>query len=175
MEISGEKKKILATPPREVCTDEMEHLTKSEVPRTLKRKRDENGCWIPKPLVFAKRPHLNEQNMMYKVVILPWLNLYHNVFGVRCSPTDDFRQFKAWLGVAPDVAEMVWQKYADGVFLKKRIHLAVVLNFLKSMPNQNTAAASFRITPPTYRKYLWGTINYLNAVMNEVCFLIEAE
>lgn len=103
----------------------------------MKRTKDAEGRWIP-----SKKAKSGDGEFVEELVD-PWTQLYRQIHGVRCSPTDDHRQFKAWLGVHPDVAEMAWVKYSDDVFLKDRIHLALVLNFLKKMPTMQNGAASF--------------------------------
>ena len=104
-------------------------------------------------------------------LIRPWLNLYLKYKRVLWSSTDDFRQFKAWLGVAPEVAEMIFVRYQDQKGLPHRARLALVLHFLKHMLGQQEAASLFLITPPTYRKYLWTSLNYLDRTMDEVCIV----
>lgn len=87
----------------------------------------------------------------------------------RCSPCEDFRQFRAWVGVTPDVVEMIYQKYYHPVLLT-RSRLLLVLNWLKTVTSQDEGSSSFQISRPTYRKYLWETIDYLDASMTEVNF-----
>jgi hypothetical protein len=96
-----------------------------------------------------------------------WLSLFKNLKGVKCSPSDDHRQFRSWLGIHPTVAEMAFLKYQHPFFLKK-IYLAIVLNFEKNMPNQQLSSGEFKMTPLTYRKWLWQTIHYLDQNMHEV-------
>ena len=56
----------------------------------------------------------------------PWLELYKQIKGVSCSPTDDFRSFKSWLGVAPEVGELTYVRYYDNEALPSRKRLAMV-------------------------------------------------
>ena len=93
-----------------------------------------------------------------------WLDLYLELKGTRCSQSSDYRQFKAWLGVPPIIAEKIWLLYQDSIMLPNRYLLALVLNYLKVMPVQENGAAEFKISAPTYRKYLWTTIKYLDVV-----------
>lgn len=134
----------------------------------MKRKQDTPDQLNLKSKRQKTNTPLNPQQEEYEFSF-PWLDLYKELKSVRCSPTDDYRQFKSWLGVAPVVAEMVWIKYSHSLFLSKRIHLAIALNYLKCMPCQQVAAADFHITAPTYRKYLWKTLEHLDQSMTEVC------
>jgi len=36
-------------------------------------------------------------------IVGPWLDLYFKYKGVRTSSTEDYRTFKAWVGVSPEV------------------------------------------------------------------------
>lgn len=133
----------------------------------MKREKDELGRWIPRKKKRTEDDVLtcHQQELQ---ISQPWLDLYKQIKGVRCSPTEDFRQFKAWVGVVPVVAEMIFIKYSHEFFLTKRKHLALLLNFLKNMPSQENGAADFGMTRPTYRKYLWRTLDYLYLEMKEV-------
>ena len=102
-----------------------------------------------------------------KQYVAPWLQLYKFYKSVRCSVSEDYRQFKAWTGCSPDVCELIWIKYCRGV-LPKRDYLCLALNFLKCMPTQDEGASSFQLSRPTYRKRLWDTLRYLYARMDEV-------
>ena len=124
-----------------------------------KRFKDSYGKWLPSPKLIT----------FEEKIVAPWLNLYLKYKGVKCSKTEDYRSFKAWVGVTPDVAEMIFTKYNDPFGLPSRDRLLIVLNFLKCMPSQDDASVNFGISRPTYRKYLWGTLFHLNKVMNEVC------
>eukprot|EP01126_Amoeba_proteus_P001507 TRINITY_DN10446_c0_g1_i30.p1 TRINITY_DN10446_c0_g1~~TRINITY_DN10446_c0_g1_i30.p1 ORF type:complete len:130 (+),score=12.86 TRINITY_DN10446_c0_g1_i30:62-451(+) len=76
-------------------------------------------------------------------ITAPWYALYIQYKKVTCSPCEDDRQFRAWLGVVLETAEMIWIKYDEG-------------------------SSNFHLSCPTYRKYLWKTLYYLNDVMNEI-------
>lgn len=125
-----------------------------------KKTEDQSGCYQPSPALVEL---LGDSF----TVIQPWLTIYQNYKGVPCSPTDDYRQFRSWVGLSPDVAEMIYYKYPHPVLLSRE-RLLLVLNWLKCMPSQNEGSSSFHLSRPTYRKYLWETINYLDLAMKEV-------
>jgi hypothetical protein len=133
----------------------------------MKREKDELGRWIPRKKKRTEDDVLTGHQKELQIS-QPWLDLYKQIKGVRCSPTEDFRQFKAWVGVVPVVAEMIFIKYSHEFFLTKRKYLALLLNFLKNMPSQENGAADFGMTRPTYRKHLWRTLDYLYLEMKEV-------
>jgi hypothetical protein len=106
-----------------------------------------------------------------EAIVAPWLELFQYYKRCKCGISEDYRRFKAWVGVSPDVAEMIYSKYFHLSFLPSRNRLLLVLNFLKNMPSQDEGASNFRLSRPTYRKYLWETLEYLDKTMNEVLFL----
>lgn len=135
-------------------------------------KQDKEGNWIPSKRRRVEKG-INGEWIPSRVsletdIVGPWLDLYFQFKGVRSTSTEDYRAFKAWVGVSPDVAEMIFCKYFASRSDKARFCLALTLNFLKCMPTQDEGAANFKISRPTYRKYLWRTIDFLNQSMNEV-------
>lgn len=105
--------------------------------------------------------------------IQPWINLFELYIGPYSSIEED-RQFKAFFGCPPQVAEKIWVKYHHPNYLKDRSKLMVVLYFLKIMPTEDVGRMVFKLgSRNTYRKWLWKTLFYLNWVMSEVCFFFK--
>jgi len=101
--------------------------------------------------------------------ITPWRELFQFYFGVPYSPVENDRQFRSFTGVAPQVAEKIYQKYSHPVHLNNRSKLFVVLHFLKDMPTEDVGRAAFKLkSRNTYRKWLWSTLGYLDWVMDEI-------
>lgn len=123
---------------------------------------------------------LEDENELEATIARTWQCLYYFYKGTRCGKSEDYRKFKAWVGCSPDVCEFIFRKYQNDVYLPSRKFLLIVLNFLKNMPSQDEGAASFKISRPTYRKYLWSTLLYLDRTMTEVqslsfSFLIDSD
>jgi hypothetical protein len=119
-----------------------------------------------------KRYKPNRKKTLEEEIVYPWLALFKHYKQTPCGLSEDYRRFKAWLGVSPDVAEMIYCKYFHESLLPDRDRLALVLNFLKNMPVQDERASNFRLSRPTYRKYLWETLTYLHQTMKEVFFFV---
>jgi hypothetical protein len=107
--------------------------------------------------------------MQWDPIIRPWANLYYYYKGLKYSPAEDDRKFKAWTGVCPQVAEVLFQKYYDPKGLPDRTRLLIVLHFMKVMPSIDEGASTFKIASrTTYSKYLWDTVEYLDDNMTEI-------
>jgi len=104
---------------------------------------------------------------MNESIRLPWINLYKRYCGIF-SPEDEDRCFRAFTGVAIEVAEAIYIKCCHEIHLSSRTVLLLVLNFLKTYDTQDNSCRRFGMTRKTYRKYLWGAIDYLDAVMTEI-------
>ncbi len=101
--------------------------------------------------------------------LLPWKNLYQHYKGTKYSSSENHRKFRAWTGVHPVVAEIIFDKYQHTSYLPNRSSLLIVLHFLKDMPTEDEASSSFKIEcRTTYRNILWGAIRYLDYMMNEI-------
>jgi hypothetical protein len=101
--------------------------------------------------------------------IKPWASLYLHYKGIKYSSAEEDRKFKAWTGVAPQVAEIIFRKYHDDEGLPDRSRLLIVLNFLKVMPTEDEGASSFKLNSrKTYRNYLWKAVEYLDNNMTEI-------
>jgi hypothetical protein len=106
---------------------------------------------------------------MENSIKVPWINLYELYVG-RYSPNDDDRGFRAFTGVPPEVAELVYQRCRDkNSNHLSRTKLLMVLNYLKLYPTEDVGMKSFNINSrKTYRKYIKETIFYLDCVMDEI-------
>lgn len=137
--------------------------------RTAARQKDEHGRYLPSAHLIRLDP-INKirSAQLFNEIVQPWLDLYFYYKNVSCSTCEDYRQFRAWVGVSPDVAELIYKKYLHPLLPRDR--LLLLLNWLKAMPSQDEGSSSFRLSRPTYRKYLWETLDYLNLSMTEVFF-----
>lgn len=134
----------------------------------MKRKRSSS---FPGPDQKKYKPSSHSKLTLEEDIVSPWLKLYKHHKQINCGVSEDYRRFKAWVGVSPDVAEMIYCKYSNELYLPDRTRLLLVLNFLKNMPSQDEGASNFQISRPTYRKYLWETMAYLDKTMNEVRYI----
>ncbi len=102
-----------------------------------------------------------------EISIKHWIVLF-NRYSHRYRDSENDRKFKSFTGVAPQVAETIFQKYQDRDKLRHRKWLLLVLHYLKNAPTQDTGAQIFKISRPTYRKKLWETLLFLDVIMEEV-------
>jgi hypothetical protein len=101
--------------------------------------------------------------------INPWYQLYYKYKGISYSNAEDDRKFKAWTGVAPSVAEYIFKKYYDQVFLSSRTSLLILLHYLKNAPTEDEGSAEFLIkSRTTYRMHLMNALSYLDDAMDEI-------
>jgi len=100
--------------------------------------------------------------------LTPWIKLYNKYCKNKYSSGENDRKFVAFTGVSPQVAEKVFQKYKKRIFLQSRLRLFIVLHFLKLYQTEEVSSAFFGYSRPTYRKYLWQTLYYLDFCMNEI-------
>jgi hypothetical protein len=102
----------------------------------------------------------------------PWVGLYWKYKNVKCSPTEDYCQFKAWTGCTPDVCELIWLKYCQQ-FVPSRDYLCLALHWLKCMPSQDEGASAWQLSRPTYYKRLWEMLWFLYGALDEVWSLLR--
>lgn len=101
------------------------------------------------------------------VDISNWKKLYTTYIG-RWSTSENYRQFRSFFGVHPEVAEVIFRRYGNE-FLD-RFQIFIVLHFLKVYPTGDVGCKQFKVSRTTYRNLLWNSINYLNFTMNEIAF-----
>src|SRR6185369_7370736 len=105
-----------------------------------------------------------------EIDISDWITLYNEYNNDRYSPESGDRKFVAFTGVAPQVCEYIFTKYVDPLYMPSRFRLLLVLHFLKTGCTENLGCSRFGISRPTYRSYLWETIDYLDLYMDEIKF-----
>ncbi len=90
-----------------------------------------------------------------------WYIIYAEIFGF-CSPVDNYRDFKCDIGVLPEVAEEIFQRYGTYSSVSSRRRLLMAFHYLKTYPPESAIYRRFGYrTRTTYRQHLWETLNYL--------------
>lgn len=95
-----------------------------------------------------------------------WKHLFTIYIG-PWSPSENFRGVRAFIGVHPEVAEVIFMRYGHSEFMD-RFQLFIALHFLKVYPTGDVACKLFKISRTNYRNILWKTIDYLSRVMDEI-------
>ena len=97
-----------------------------------------------------------------------WVNLYNQFVGPY-NDYDDERCFRAFTGVPVAVAETIYQRYHDPVYLSRRTDLLMLLNYLKDYPTEDNGRAQFNFkTRTTYRLKISNLLEYLDFTMSEI-------
>jgi len=97
--------------------------------------------------------------------LIPFKIIFEHYIG-KWSEVEDFRYFRSFFGIHPEVACVIMKRYGSEYL--NRFNLLIVLHYLKVYPTDVVGSFLFKLSRPTYRKYLWNTINYLNEVMCEI-------
>lgn len=97
--------------------------------------------------------------------LTPFKIIFENHIG-KWSESEDCRHFRSFFGIHPEVAEVIIRRYGSEYL--NRFNLLIVLHYLKVYPTDVIGSHLFKLSRPTYRKYLWNTINYLHSVMDEI-------
>ena len=105
---------------------------------------------------------------MSSTIIVEIKKKWHQLLSssINCHITD--RLFQALIGVEPQILEYIFQKYSNGKELSHELELLWCFNFLKEYNSMDSHAAFWKTSIPTFRKYIWNVILYLNEVLDEV-------